>query len=141
MASTLRFQSGPTFTFLAVLSSEGLPLDVSRLIEEVLEAAGVNGRRWRSVHRQFPALDVRTLAEAASVSAAEALASNYLTARIAHQTADLTIDVAGTLFPLKNVHVSDCQPIPIAGQVTGPGAGASSFAHVRCRWTIELTGV
>ncbi|MBA3588515.1 hypothetical protein [Methylibium sp.] len=140
MASTLRFSSGPTFTFLAVLSSEGIPLNSARLIEEVLEAAGVNGRRWRTVHHQYPTLTVQTLAEAASFSAAETLARAYLAARLAHQIATLSIDAGGATFTLPRMHVGDLLPIPGAGQVTGPSAGAASMAHVRCAWSLELTG-
>lgn len=139
MASTLRFNSGPTFTFLVVLSSEGIPLSSARLVEEVLEAAGVNGRRWRSMHRQFPVLNVQTLAEAATFSAAEDLATAYLAARLAHQTATLSIDAGGAVFAFSNVHVGPLDPLPISGQVSGPNAGASSLAHVRCAWSLELT--
>lgn len=139
MASSLRFNSGPTFTFLAVLTSEGLPLSVARLIEEVLEAAGVNGRRWRTQHQQYPTLDVRTLAEAANFTAAKDLARSYLSARLASQTGTLTITAGSTNYVFPNTHIGPLDPIPVAGQVGGPGAGASSLAHVRCRWSLELT--
>ncbi len=138
MANTIRFQNGPTFTFLAVLSSEGVPLNQPRLVEEVLEAAGVNGRRWRSIHRQFPVLEVRTLAEAATFTAAEILARSYLSARLTSQTVIMNLDAGGKAFSFPTMHCSGIDPVPQAGQVSGPAAGASSLAHVRALWRLEF---
>lgn len=135
MAYTIRFNSGPTFTFLTMVTPNGLPLSVARIMEEVIETPGVSGHRWRTVsqqHREFP---LRAVAEAATIAAAGILANSYLTAMLGSKTVSLTDGIT----TLSGVHVTDCDPIAIPGQIIGGGAGSSSLASVASTWMLEYT--
>lgn len=135
MAYSIRFNSGPTFTFLAMVTPNGAPLSVARIIEEVLETPGVNGHRWRTVARQHRAFPLRAIAAANDFAAAEALQNAYLTALLGSQTVTLTDDDTA----LAGMHVSDVDPIALPGQIVGAGAGSSSLASVSSTWLMEYT--
>lgn len=135
MAYTIRFNAGPTFTFLTMVTPNGLPLSIARLVQEPLETPGVNGRRWRTVNRQHRQFELRALAEAADVAAAGALANSYLDALSSNQTVTLTDGATN----LESVHVTDCEPVAIPGQVVSPLAGANSLASVVSVWQLTYT--
>lgn len=139
MASSMQFSSGPTFTLLVVADAAGMPIGVARIVQEILQASGVNGRRWRTVHQQYPTFDMVSLSEAATFDAAKTLAESILAAARVQTVATLSIDVAGTIYVFRDIHLNVVDPVPRPGQVIGPGAGSSSLGHVLTRWNWEST--
>lgn len=134
MAYTIKFNSGPTFTFLTFVTPNGAPLSIARLIEEALETPGVSGRRWRSVHQQHEAFELRALAAAATFDAAVALANAYLSARLVSQIVTLTDGNVS----LPSVHVASIAPHAVPGPVTGAGTNGE-LASVVSSWLLEYT--
>lgn len=134
MAYTIKFSSGPTFTFLAFQTPNGAPLAIARLLEEGLETPGVSGRRWRTVHQQHEAFELHALAAATDFAAAVALANSYLSARLVSQIVTLT---DGSI-TLPNVHVASIVPVARPGGVVGTGSNGEQ-ASVFSTWLLEYT--
>ncbi len=127
---------GVSLPFLAARMPAGYFDDEAIAQAEELITPGINGRRWRTLFRQFPSFQMTTTHDA----------TEYATAALAKQRAEglvqklvtLQVTIAGISYTMRNVHVS-----AVAGQLfPGPlcGAGtASGTAHVDLTWQFELT--
>jgi len=128
---------GRFFPFLSFRSSFGFVPEGAMAVEEELAPAGVDGRRFRTVHLQHTPVMVDTIAEAATYAAAVTLAENYRASK--GHLASLSITAGGAAYHFQNVHIGAVDATVASGSVVGGGASSSSAAFVTCRWVLEQT--
>lgn len=137
MSASLRMTGGgssETFTFLTLTTDSGYVLDQEMIEEEVLETAGVDGRRFRTMFKQHSPTPTRTVAAAASFGDAVILANSYRKAKGRIGSLSIT---AGARSETIVVHVREVDAQPRAGQVVGAAASSGNTAHVLCTWVVE----
>ena len=129
--------SGKTITLLSALTASGTFDDEPVAQAEELITPGINGRRWRTLFRQFPSFQMTTVSEAATYAGAQIIKATA--EQFTQKLVNLTVTIDGITFNMQDVHVSAalCRLFP--GPVYGAGASASNAAHIEIAWQLELT--
>ncbi len=120
------------FLFLSMESDNGFVLTQEMIVEEPLETPGVDGRRFRTIHKQHSYTEARSIQEATTFSDAVKKANQARKQK--GKVGSLIVTAGGAATRIK-VHVAEVSAVPRAGQPVGGGASASSAAHVVCGWT------
>jgi hypothetical protein len=108
------------------------PVDVG----EELTTPGVNGRRWRTIFKQFPSFQMVTVSESATYAGAQIIKANA--EQMVQKLVTLACTIDNVAFTMKDVHVSSATARLFPGPVYGAGAG-SGLAHAEITWQFELT--
>ncbi len=103
---------------------------------EELTTPGVNGRRWRTIFKQFPSFTMTTVSEALTYAGAQ-LHKAYAE-QMVQKLVTLTCTIDTVAFTMKQVHVSAVSARLYPGPVYGAGAG-NGQAHIEITWQFELT--
>jgi hypothetical protein len=123
--------------FLVSGSDEGFFSDSGIIQEEELNTSGVDGVRWRTVFRQFPDFELRTVTQATTL--AEAIAFKRLAERaMVGKNAKLTVTIAGTSYSMKDVHVKAAKGTVVPGPLYGAGVTTAN-AHIIIQWMLRGT--
>lgn len=142
-AGSFAFRSGNTggyvFPFLAIKSVDGFPYDQPMIQEEVLETAGVDGRRWRTVNKQHETRVFETVSDYTSFALAVQDAKKMLRSKGGLGSLSITAASAGYFFT--DVHVQDVRAIVSPGAAVGTGANSASAATVRATWSVAFTNL
>ncbi len=125
-----------TYTFLTFASDNGYLLDQEMITEEPLETPGVDGVRFRTLHKQHTPTEALTVMSASAFGDAVILANNYRKAKGRLGTVTIT---AGSRTDSFAVHVVDVRPTPRVGPCIGASASSGSEAHVLCSWSFIPT--
>lgn len=129
-------RKGVNVQFLCARSENGSPLETPREVFEELTSAGCDGRRYRTIHTQFPSFSMTTVTEA--LTYADAVRIRNQIEAMSNKLATLSLTLNGQSFNWNNVHVDGANARAAAGQVIAAGS-SSSTAHVMCDWQLTLT--
>ena len=127
---------GVSLPFLAARMPAGYFEDEPIAQAEELITPGINGRRWRTLFKQFPSFQMTTTHDA----------TEYATAALTKQRAEglvqklvtLQVTIGTVSYTMRQVHVSGVLAQLFPGPLCGAGT-ASGTAHVDITWQLELT--
>jgi hypothetical protein len=126
---------GQSLPILIARTERGAPNAIPVIMEEVLTTAGVDGKRWRTVNKQyvptvlFTVVDCSTFAYAISN---KAIAESFKGALVR-----LQLTLGGSPYAFRDAHVEDVQATAFPGPAVGEGA--TGTAHLVVLWTIVPT--
>lgn len=129
--------SGSTIPFLVSNADEGFFSDSAIINEEELMSPGVDGARWRTVYKQFPDFELRTVSQATSVDAAIKIKQNA-ERKFVGKNVTLQAAINGITYPMKKVHVKAVKATVVPGPLYGVGV-SSAAAHVIIQWILHGT--
>lgn len=129
-------RKGVNVPFLCARTDNGSPLEIPREVFEELATAGCDGRRYRTVHRQFPSFIMNTVTEASNYGAAVSIRNNI--DGLVNKLVSLSLTLDGSNYAWTDAHIDSVDARAVAGQVIAAGS-SSSTAHVICSWQITLT--
>jgi len=128
--------SSLSITFLAAQFPAGFMDLVAIDQAEELMTPGVDGRRWRTIYKQFPSFQMTTISEAATYNAAAAL--KKVAEKMVQKLVRLTVVIDAVPVIMREVHVSAVAPRIFPGPIFGAGTGIN-LAHIENTWQVELT--
>lgn len=138
--SSISFNNSAAFLFNGVASPEGVPVDIAKLVEEILESPGLSGKRWRALGYQHEVFQFITISAAASMVSAVALKRSMLLAFQASRTCRLIITIPSFTYTFLNVKIDACRPTPRPGQIVDAANGGSAGdASVLTEWAMQFT--
>lgn len=124
-----------SLSLLVARSERGAPNAIPTIQEETLTTAGVDGARWRTVHKQYVPTVLFTVIDCATFATAvsnKAVAESFKGALVR-----LQLTLAGSPYSFRDAHVADVQATAFPGPAVGEGA--SGAAHLVVVWTIIPT--
>lgn len=127
---------GNSFDFLSINFPSGHPEDRAILQAEELITPGIDGRRWRTVYKQFPSFPMTTTLEATDYAAAVKIKQRA--ENLVQKLVNLSVATSGGNFLYREVHVSAVQVRLFPGPVVGSGT-SNGAAHLEITWQLELT--
>lgn len=122
--------------FLAVNFDYGWPSDPFVLEAEMLEANGVDGRRWREERSQSDLIQMRGISDAASYFQGITI-SRYFKGAV-HKLVNLDPSF-DRVYRWKNIHIESVSCRVIAGKAVGTNATSGSSAIIISNWTFYQT--
>jgi hypothetical protein len=128
--------SGRSVQFLRFLTEEGFQSEQQEINEEELNTPGVDGRRFRTVFRQFETTTAETTQDCATYNDAKALKKLYQSFR--GRNCILQVTAGGVVNVYPRVHISGVKALAHAGKVSGAGASSSSAAYVDATWSLVV---
>lgn len=134
--SIVASSSSLSIQFLAVQFPAGFMDLVAIDQAEELTTPGVDGRRWRTIYKQFPSFQMTTISEAATYSTAAEL--KKVAEKMVQKLVRLNVVIDGVPVTMPDVHVSAVSSRLFPGPIFGFGAGIN-LAHIENNWQIELT--
>jgi hypothetical protein len=135
MSGSLAQDGGGTIQFLTVLTDTGMMEDEPIVESEELTTPGVDGRRWRTVFKQYPQFQLYATSDAATYDAAIELKRKA--ARFVQSLGTLKMTLDTVTYQAKKVHIDGVIATCVPGPATG--AGAAGLAHVVFVWKLTLT--
>ncbi len=133
---TLTDSLNRTHTLEIFRSDSGRVDDRQVTVEEELLAAGVDGRRWRTVSSRYRVFQAETVTSCADYAAAINKARD-LEATIG-TNCKLSVTLAGSAYAYSRVHVAECKATPRPGYLSGAGISASNAAYVVATWSLAV---
>ena len=112
-------------------------LDLFPLVtEEELTTAGVDGRRWRTISRQFPPFQAQTDSQCADFT--QAVNLKRLCELMVGEVCTLTVSIGGRTYIGRDVHILAVMAQPMPGKLIVAG-GSASNAYLTATWSLVFT--
>jgi len=126
---------GNRLSLLVARTDRGAPNAISVVQEEALATPGVDGKRWRTVFRQYEPTQLFTVVDC--VSYAYAISDKALAESFKGKLVRLQLTLSGITYAFRDAHVEGV----VATAFPGPavGEGATGAAHLVVIWTITPT--
>ena len=126
---------GEKLSFLVARTMQGAPNTFATVQEEVLSTPGVDGKRWRTVFRQFEPTQLYTVTDCASYN--YAMVDKEIAESFKGKLVRLQMDVGGVTYAFRDTHVEGVSAVVLPGPAVGKGATGTS--HLVVNWAIILT--
>ena len=125
--------AGGNLQFLVVRTDSGY-ID-EQLIDstEELITPGVDGRRWRTIHGQFPHFRVSTVTEC--VNYAAAVKAKGTAERMVNTIATFSAVIGGNSYNFQKMHIDSVQCVAVPGPVVASGSTGGA-AHMMAEWVM-----
>lgn len=133
-AGSISYRS-QSLSLLIARTERGAPNAIPVIQEEVLTTAGVDGKRWRTVFKQYEPTVLYTVIDCSTFAVAvsnKAVAESFKGALVRLQTT-----LGGNPYAFRDAHVEDVQATAFPGPAVGEGA--TGQAHVVAVFTIVPT--
>jgi hypothetical protein len=122
--------------FVNFLPPEGFLNNFKVAVEEEMDSAGVEGRRWRLISRQFEPFTVETVAAAGDHSQAVNLKTLYGSLR--GELATLILISGGRSYLGRDVKIRSVIAMPVNGELV-LSDGSITNAHCLATWSLVFT--
>jgi hypothetical protein len=129
---------GTSLPFLAARFPAGYFDDEPIAQAEELITPGIDGRRWRTLFKQFPSFQMTTTHDATEY--ATAALTKQRAERLVQKLVTLQVTIGTVSYSMRQVHVSGVAAQLFPGPLCGAGTG-SGTAHVDITWQLELTDI
>lgn len=126
---------GLSLSLLVARTERGAPNAIPVIQEEALMASGVNGKRWRTVFKQYEPTILYTVIDCATF--AIAVSNKAVAEGFKGGLARLQVTLAGNAYNFRDVHVEGVLATAFPGPAVGEGA--SGQAHLTVLWTLIPT--
>lgn len=126
---------GLSLPLLVARTERGAPNAIPVIQEEALTASGVDGKRWRTIFKQYEPTVLYTVVDCSTYAVAvsnKAVAEGFKGA-----LARLQITLSGNAYNFRDVHVEAVMATVFPGPAVGEGA--SGQAHLVVLWTLIPT--
>ena len=133
-AGTISYR-GQSLPLLIARTERGAPNAIPVVQEEVLSTAGVDGKRWRTVFKQYEPTVLFTVTDCSTY--AYAVSNKALAESFKGVLARLQITLGGTPYAFRDAHIEAVQATAFPGPAVGEGA--TGLAHLTVFWTIIPT--
>lgn len=119
--------------FLAARTDSGYINEIIMDVAEELTSPGVEARRWRTIHGQFPYFKLFTISEYTNYAAAIKAknSAEYMVNVIGH----LSLTLGGSPYNFQKLYFASVKAEAAAGPVVAAGSTGGS-AHLMCEWTL-----
>lgn len=129
-------QGSKSLQFLIARTDSGFAQEVAQEVPEEMTTPGVNGRRWRTLFKQYANFNMFTIVEASTYGVA--LQYKNRAEKFMNQLVSLNLIVSGTSYNFKQAHVNGVVAVAVPGPVVASGS-TGGLAHVAITWNIALT--
>jgi hypothetical protein len=120
--------SSVVLNFIGASSEAGGPNLALAAEEEELTSPGIDGRRYRTTFRQYAPFSVSVISDHATY--AEAWNQKWNIELLKGRVADLIWTIAGTVYPVRSLHITDATAAITMGASAGPNATSGATAIV-----------
>jgi len=103
---------GQSLSFLNARTERGAPNTLPVIQEEELFTAGVSGKRWRTVFKQYEPTRLFTVIDCATYS--DAISNKVLSETFKGALARLQVAIDGNTYVFRDVHVADADATVLA---------------------------
>ena len=125
-----------SITTVSFVTPKGFLDNFPQVTEEELTTAGVDGRRWRTIARQFPPFQAQTDSQCADFT--QAVNLKRLCELFVGEVCTLTVAIGGRTYIGRDVHVLAVLAQPRPGKLVVAG-GAASNAYLTATWSLVFT--
>lgn len=122
-------------SLLVARTERGAPNAISVVQEEVLATPGVDGKRWRTVFRQYEPTQLYTVVDCTNY--AYAISDKALAESFKGKLVRLQVTLSGITYAFRDAHVEGVAATVFPGPAVGEGA--TGAAHLVVVWTIIPT--
>lgn len=129
-------QGSRSLQFLIARTDSGFAQEMQQEVPEELTTPGVNGRRWRTLFKQYATFNLFTITEASTYGVA--LQYKNRAEKFMNQLVNLNLVVSGSSYNFKQAHVNGVIAVAIPGPVVASGSTGGT-SHVAITWSITLT--
>jgi len=126
-----------TISVLIAQTDDGFLSDRFIINEEEFVTAGVDGARWRTVTKQFPEFELRTVSQAASYGVAVDMKRD-IEQKMVGRNANISVTINANNYSMKNAHIKAAKAAIVPGPVYASGVSGAN-AHVITQWIIKGT--
>lgn len=128
-------QSRGSLSFLVARTDRGYVNDTLTAQEEALSTPGVDGLRWRIVFYQFDKTELYTIIDCSTY--ADAINKKQIAEDMSGELVTLSVDVDGTNYRFKQIHVDSVRVVAFPGPAVG--SGATGTAHLVATFILTPT--
>jgi hypothetical protein len=128
--------SGSSISFLCARSEAGSPLETPMESAEEMTSPGVDGRRWRTIHKLHPAFVLQTVTEANDYYAGIKIRNSA--EKLVNKLVTLYLTINGSNFYFSDVHVDAVRAVVVSGPVVAVGS-TGGLAHLMIEWSLTMT--
>jgi len=116
-------------SFIGASTPNGSPDLTLQTVEEELTSAGVDGRRFRTIHKQYSPFQVIAISDHADFDGADA--QKWEVEKLVGRVVDVAWTVAGGSYTIRALHVSAASTRVVMGRTAGYGVttGAGAVAE------------
>ncbi len=129
-------QASKSLYFFSVQTDSGFLQELAVEVPEEHVTPGVDGRRWRTLYRQYPSFSMTTIGEAATF--AVACANKNRAESLTNQLVSLSVTVGGVAYAFRNVHVESVRATAVPGTMVASGSSGGA-AHLVSQWVLTFT--
>lgn len=122
--------------FLRFLTEEGFQGEVQQIQEEELTTPGVDGRRFRSIFKQYVPTQADTTIDCATYNDAKAVKKLY--EGFVGKNGTLSVTAGGVAYNYRKVHIAAVKASAHVGNVSGSGVSGGNTAYVDATWSFIL---